>query len=287
MKQIDGFVIIDKPAGITSHDVVAKLRKVIGTRQIGHAGTLDPMATGVLVLGINNGTKFLQYIVSGKKRYQATIRLGEIRTTDDKDGEIIETKSVKNLNIETLKKELNSFLGEIDQVPSSVSAIKVDGKRAYQRVREGEAVKLEARKVNIFNIEILDIRVGEFVDLDIDVQCSSGTYIRAIARDLGAKLGVGGHLTSLRRSEVEPFTLKDVTDLEKPTIKPLAHSLSGLMPIRNVSTEERREISFGRKISFSDFSGVGIAQFDGEVIAIIENRDGGAQPLSVFMKESS
>lgn len=287
MKQIDGFVIIDKPAGITSHDVVAKLRKVIGTRQIGHAGTLDPMATGVLVLGINNGTKFLQYIVSGKKRYQATIRLGEIRTTDDKDGEIIETKSVKNLNIETLKKELNSFLGEIDQVPSSVSAIKVDGKRAYQRVREGEAVKLEARKVNIFNIEILDIRVGEFVDLDIDVQCSSGTYIRAIARDLGAKLGVGGHLTSLRRSEVEPFTLKDVTDLEKPTIKPLAHSLSGLMPIRNVSAEERREISFGRKISLSDFYGVGIAQFDGEVIAIIENKDGGAQPLSVFMKESS
>ena len=287
MKQIDGFVIIDKPAGITSHDVVAKLRKVIGTRQIGHAGTLDPMATGVLVLGINNGTKFLQYIVSGKKRYQATIRLGESRTTDDKDGEIIEAKSVKSLNIESLKKELNSFLGEIDQVPSSVSAIKVDGKRAYQRVREGEAVKLEARKVNIFNIEILDIRVGEFVDLDIDVQCSSGTYIRAIARDLGAKLGVGGHLTSLRRSEVEPFTLNDVTELEKPTIKPLAHSLSGLMPIRNVSTEERREISFGRKISFSDFSGVGIAQFDGEVIAIIENKDGGAQPLSVFMKESS
>lgn len=287
MKQIDGFVIIDKPAGITSHDVVAKLRKVIGTRQIGHAGTLDPMATGVLVLGINNGTKFLQYIVSGKKRYQATIRLGESRTTDDKDGEIIEAKSVKSLNIESLKKELNSFLGEIDQVPSSVSAIKVDGKRAYQRVREGEEVKLEARKVNIFNIEILDIRVGEFVDLDIDVQCSSGTYIRAIARDLGAKLGVGGHLTSLRRSEVEPFTLNDVTELEKPTIKPLAHSLSGLMPIRNVSTEERREISFGRKISFSDFSGVGIAQFDGEVIAIIENRDGGAQPLSVFMKEFS
>ena len=287
MKQIDGFVIIDKPAGITSHDVVAKLRKVIGTRQIGHAGTLDPMATGVLVLGINNGTKFLQYIVSGKKRYQATIRLGESRTTDDKYGEIIETKSVENLNIESLKKELNSFLGEIDQVPSSVSAIKVDGKRAYQRVREGEEVKLEARKVNIFNIEILDIRVGEFVDLDIDVQCSSGTYIRAIARDLGAKLGVGGHLTSLRRSEVEPFTLNDVTELEKPTIKPLAHSLSGLMPIRNVSTEERREISFGRKISFSDFSGVGIAQFDGEVIAIIENKDGGAQPLSVFMKESS
>ena len=287
MKQIDGFVIIDKPAGITSHDVVAKLRKVIGTRQIGHAGTLDPMATGVLVLGINNGTKFLQYIVSGKKRYQATIRLGESRTTDDKDGEIIEAKSVKSLNIESLKKELNSFLGEIDQVPSSVSAIKVDGKRAYQRVREGEAVKLEARKVNIFNIEILDIRVGEFVDLDIDVQCSSGTYIRAIARDLGAKLGVGGHLTSLRRSEVEPFTLKDVTELEKPTIKPLAHSLSGLMPIRNVSAEERREISFGRKISLSDFSGVGIAQFDGEVIAIIENKDGGAQPLSVFMKESS
>ncbi|NDC51632.1 MAG: tRNA pseudouridine(55) synthase TruB [Actinobacteria bacterium] len=287
MTRIDGFVVIDKPAGITSHDVVSRLRKVLGTRQIGHAGTLDPMATGVLVLGINNGTKFLQYIVSGKKRYQATIRLGESRTTDDKNGETISTKSVAGIKPEQIKNELSRFHGEIDQIPSSVSAIKVNGKRAYQRVREGEVVELKARKVQIFNIEVLEIRTGEFLDLDIDVTCSAGTYIRAIARDLGDRLGVGGHLTALRRSEVQPFTLNDVTDVDKPVVRPLADSLHGLMSQRNVSSDEKRDLSFGRTISPSEFQGPGVALFDGDVIAIIENKEERAQPLAVFMKESS
>ena len=278
-----GFVIIDKPAGITSHDVVAKLRKSLSTKRVGHAGTLDPMATGVLVCGINNATKFLDYIVQGKKRYQATIRLGQSTTTDDREGEVISTASPQSMSNEEIEKTLGRFVGTIMQRPSSVSAIRIDGKRAYERVRSGEEVHLPEREVRIYSLVVNEIRRGEFIDIDIDLECSAGTYIRSIARDLGEKLGTGGHLTALRRSEVAPFSLDDCSTLENPEVRSLVDSLIGVMPVRQVSPDEIRELRFGRTISKSDFSEVGIAVGNGdEVIAIIANRNESAQPLSVF-----
>ena len=285
----NGFVIIDKPAGMTSHDVVAKLRKILGTKKIGHAGTLDPMATGVLVLGINHGTKFLDYIVAGKKRYQGIIRLGQSTTTDDREGEVISTSTPLDLTDAQIKAELATMVGTIMQIPSSVSAIKVDGKRAYDRVRSGEVVELKPREITIHSIKVTSISRHEFVDLAVEVSCSAGTYIRAIARDLGKFLGVGGHLIDLRRTEVLPFTLSDCSSLENPVIEPLASAISKVLPSRIVNVDEIRDLRFGRTISGSEFSGVGVAYSDtNEVIAIIENQDHGAQPLTVFssVKES-
>ncbi|MBU6352723.1 MAG: tRNA pseudouridine(55) synthase TruB [Actinomycetales bacterium] len=283
MNSQHGFVIIDKPAGITSHDVVAKLRRTLGTKQVGHAGTLDPMATGVLVIGINNATKFLNYIVAGQKRYQGTIRLGQSTTTDDREGEITSQSQTNSVIDDQIRKSLESFVGTIQQVPSSVSAIKVDGKRAYDRVRNGESVELAPREITIHSLDILEIRRSDFIDIDIDVRCSAGTYIRAIARDLGAKLGVGGHLTSLRRSEVAPFTLEDCCSLDNPIVRDLARSISKVLPMRTIDDSEIRELRFGRMILASQFQGVGVAcSSANDVIAIIENREGGAQPLTVF-----
>lgn len=191
----DGFLVIDKPSGITSHDVVAQIRKVFGTKRVGHAGTLDPMATGVLVLGINNGTKLLQYITEGKKRYLATIKLGFATVTDDKDGVVLNLATISDIAKVTdveIKSNLVKMIGTIMQRPSSVSAIKINGKRAYDRVREGEVVELPGREVTIYNIEILEIsRPDDAIVIKIDVSCSAGTYIRAIARDLGDVLNVG------------------------------------------------------------------------------------------------
>ena len=278
-----GFVIIDKPAGITSHDVVAQLRKKLSTKRVGHAGTLDPMATGVLVLGINNATKFLQYITEGKKRYLGTIRLGQSTTTDDKEGEILTSNDVAAVDENKIKELLALQVGTIMQVPSKVSAIKIDGERAYDLVRQGKEVEIPAREVTIYSLNILEIRKSDFVDIDIDVECSAGTYIRSIARDLGEALGVGGHLFALRRSEVSPFTLNDCSALDNPQIRSLAESISSIMPIRHIDLQEIQELSFGRSLTKSDFAGIGVAIGpNGEVAAILENREYGAQPLAVF-----
>ena len=283
MTSTHGFVIIDKPAGITSHDVVVRLRRALGTKRIGHAGTLDPMATGVLVLGINNATKFLEYIVQGRKRYQGTIRLGQSTTTDDREGEIISSTAPTGVSDEQIRTELTRFVGTIMQAPSAVSAIKVDGKRAYERVRSGEEIELPEREITIHSIDILTINRGQFIDIEIDVACSAGTYIRAIARDLGRRLGVGGHLTALRRSEVAPFTIADCTDLDQPSIIPLAEGLDAVMKSRVVTPEEIVELRFGRAINASEFPEAGIAlSAEGEVIAIIENREQRARPITVF-----
>lgn len=278
-----GFVIIDKPAGITSHDVVAQLRKKLSTKRVGHAGTLDPMATGVLVLGINNGTKFLQYITEGKKRYLGTIRLGQSTTTDDKEGEILTSNDVAAVDENKIKELLALQVGTIMQVPSKVSAIKIDGERAYDLVRQGKEVEIPAREVTIYSLNILEIRKSDFVDIDIDVECSAGTYIRSIARDLGEALGVGGHLIALQRTEVSPFTLNDCSALDNPQIRSLAESISSIMPIRHIDLQEIQELSFGRSLTKSDFAGIGVAIGpNGEVAAILENREYGAQPLAVF-----
>ncbi len=278
-----GFLIIDKPSGITSHDVVAKLRRRLSTKQVGHAGTLDPMATGVLVIGINNATKFLQYIVTGRKRYQAVIRLGISTVSDDKDGEVISTADWREITDRDIESELNKFVGAIKQVPSSVSAKKIDGERAYDLVREGKPVELAPKEVTIDQINILSIRRNEHLDVDVDVICSAGTYIRAIARDLGAALKVGGHLIELRRTEVAPFSLEDSGDIESAAVLPLSSEISKFMKTRSLSFEEIAEIRFGRRIAESETQGpvAGVSP-SGDVVAILENREGKAQPVTVF-----
>jgi tRNA pseudouridine55 synthase len=283
MTKEHGFLVIDKPAGMTSHDVVAKLRRRLGTKQVGHAGTLDPMATGVLVVGINNATKFLQYVVTGKKRYLATIRLGISTVTDDKEGEVLETRDWKLIDDQSIVSALEKFQGKLMQIPSSVSAKKIEGERAYDLVRAGKTVELAAKEISIYELKVLEIRRGEFLDADIDVTCSPGTYIRSIARDLGSVLGVGGHLIALRRTEVEPFLLEDAGDIDSAKVLPLTDSISKVLPRRELGFDEVAELRFGRRIKRSLDEGpvVGVAP-NGEVAAIIENRDNQAQPLAVF-----
>ncbi len=192
------------------------MRRLAGTRKVGHAGTLDPMATGVLVLGVNRATRLLGHLMLTEKAYDATLRLGVATSTDDAEGEVTAVVSAAGVDEATIREALAEFVGDIEQVPTSVSAIKVDGKRAYQRVRDGETVELKARPVTIHELVVHEVRpAGDTVDVDVSVRCSSGTYIRAIARDLGARLGVGGHLAALRRTAVGPFALASARTLEQ------------------------------------------------------------------------
>ncbi|WP_280441687.1 tRNA pseudouridine(55) synthase TruB [Nocardia brasiliensis] len=218
MAGLGGLLIVDKDGGWTSHDVVAKCRKLLHTKKVGHAGTLDPMATGVLVLGVDRATKLLGLLTLTTKAYTATIRLGQATSTDDVEGEVLTTTPALHLADAEIAAHTAKLTGDIDQVPATVSAIKVDGERAYARHRAGEDVQLAARPVTVSRFDILgrrDVAAGEFVDLDVVVECSSGTYIRALARDLGAALGVGGHLTALRRTRVGPFTLEHARTLDE------------------------------------------------------------------------
>ncbi|MEV0720788.1 tRNA pseudouridine(55) synthase TruB [Asanoa sp. NPDC050611] len=212
----DGLIVVDKPGGMTSHDVVSRVRRLARTRRVGHGGTLDPMATGVLVIGVNKATRLLTYVIGADKSYLGTVRLGQTTVTDDAEGEVVSTSPAGAVGDDALVAAFAAQRGEIDQVPSAVSAIKIDGQRAYKRVRGGEEVALPARRVTISRLEVLDVRRhDEVVDVDIDVTCSSGTYIRAIARDVGVALGVGGHLTALRRTAVGGFTLAEARTLEQ------------------------------------------------------------------------
>jgi len=284
---MNGFLLVDKAAGMTSHDVVAKARKKCGTKRVGHAGTLDPMATGVLVLGVGNATKLLQYVVDGKKSYEATIKLGIATHTDDREGDVISTADSSHITEEQIRTELAKFVGTIMQRPSSVSAIKIDGKRAHQRVREGEVVDIPAREVTIFAIDIKAVRGTE---IDIAVTCSAGTYIRSIARDLGDALSVGGHLTSLRRTLVSPFTIDECADLESAEIIPTADGVARMLPTRTLTYEELIEIGFGRTIAASEVAGtVAALNQDGNFAALLENREFAgkelATPTLVAVKE--
>src|SRR5690625_3875630 len=215
---VSGLILVDKPAGWTSHDVVSRTRKIAGTRKVGHAGTLDPMATGMLVIGFNKATRLLTYIVDTTKTYRATIRLGHNTTTDDADGDIVQTRFANAVTSDHIHDAVTNLTGTIQQVPSAVSAIKIDGKRAYQRVRDGETVDIPAREVTIQRFSIDDIRRaddGKTIDLDIEVQCTAGTYIRALARDLGEALGTGGYLTALRRTAVGPYHIDDAVTIDQ------------------------------------------------------------------------
>ena len=279
---MDGFLLIDKAGGMTSHDVVAMARKRLDTRKVGHAGTLDPMATGVLVLGVGIATRLLTYITDGKKGYEATIFLGKSTHTDDKDGDLTFTAGpdvVTNISDEQIKVELNKFIGEIKQRPSSVSAIKIDGKTAHARVRAGESVEIAERDVSIYELVIKEIRhLPNAIEVDILVTCSAGTYIRAIARDLGAVLKTGGHLTYLRRTMVSPFVIDQCKQIKDADLIPISGVVEKLFPIRKLELAQSKEISYGRVIEQNLGEGV-FAALDnqGNFVALLENKLQGSQ----------
>jgi tRNA pseudouridine55 synthase len=285
----DGFLVVDKAPGMTSHDVVAVARKSLGTRKVGHAGTLDPMATGVLVLGFGNGTRLLQYITDGDKSYTATIILGAATVTDDREGEILTEADASQITDEQIKAGLAKMIGEIAQRPSSVSAVKVDGERAYDRVRAGEVFELAARTITISTLDILEIRhLGARIEIDIDVTCSAGTFIRAIARDLGSDLQVGGHLSALRRTRVAGFPISQAIsfeDLKAQSFSPLALAdvARATFQVRELALDEVQELSFGRPLQ-ANASDVIFAALspDDRLIALLKNESGKAKPIAVF-----
>jgi tRNA pseudouridine55 synthase len=288
----DGLVVVDKPGGWTSHDVVGRMRRLAGTRRVGHAGTLDPMATGVLILGIGQATRLLGYLALSDKDYDATIRLGISTTTDDAEGEVAEQRDAEGVSDADIGAAVAALTGDISQVPSSVSAIKVDGVRSYKRVRDGETVELKPRPVTVSRFELTERRGS---DLDVSVTCSTGTYIRALARDLGNALGVGGHLTMLRRTRVGGFGLdqaKTIEELEAElTVVPLAAAVDAAFARVDVSDDEATRIGHGQRlvldltaslVGAAKTQPTGVFAPDGRVVALVENRDGVAQPLCVF-----
>jgi tRNA pseudouridine55 synthase len=312
----DGFLVVDKPAGWTSHDVVGRVRRLAGTRKVGHAGTLDPMATGVLVVGVGRATRLLTYVVGADKAYDATIRLGVGTTTDDAEGEVVAAPGYAGGDDAALRAAVAGLTGDILQGPTAVSAIKVDGKRAYARVRAGEAVELAARPVTVSSFEVRAVRPGTVVEpvgttvaapepgvgnhpsrtvpvleLDLSVVVSSGTYVRALARDLGAALGTAGHLTALRRTRVGGHTVADARTLEAMEAQadadgvlatiPLAHAARAYLPSRTLSAEEARELGVGRWVAPSGREGtVAAVGPDGELVALLEDTRRQGRPLA-------
>lgn len=288
-----GLVVVDKPAGITSHDVVARVRRLAGTRKVGHAGTLDPMATGVLVLGVDRATRLLGHLMLTEKAYAATVRLGVSTGTDDAEGEVSATPGAAGVDEQQVRDALTGFVGDIEQVPTAVSAIKVDGKRAYQRVRDGEQVELEARPVTIHELVVHDVRRSsveglEVLDADITMRCSSGTYVRAVARDAGALLGTGGHLTALRRTAVGPYDLavaRTLDDLaEEFAVLPLAVAARAAFPAVDLDAQQARDVRVGRPLDLPLDTLTGVFDPDGEFLALYEPREGRARPVAVFVQ---
>lgn len=285
-----GLVVVDKPGGMTSHDVVGRCRRLFGTRKVGHAGTLDPMATGVLVVGVERATKILGLLTATAKSYSATIRLGEATTTEDAEGGVVQRVSAVGVTDAGIDDAVAALRGDIEQIPSAVSAIKVDGKRAYRMVREGETPELAARPVRIHRFEVLAVhrdRPDDVVDVDVEVDCSSGTYIRALARDVGGALGVGGHLTALRRTRVGDFGLEHAQTLEQLAEAPeLSYSLDEAclraFPRRDLTAAEAIDAGHGRPLAPAGIPGVyAAAAPDGTVMALLQ--DAGAKTKSVVV----
>ena len=306
---MSGLVIVDKPGDMTSHDVVARVRRLAGTKKVGHAGTLDPMATGVLVVGVEKATRLLGYLTLTEKEYAATIRLGQSTSTDDAEGEITGTApaadvSAAVLTQHQLNKAVAGLTGEIWQVPPAVSAIKVGGQRAYKLTRAGAAPELAARPVTVYQFTVTAVRrEAELFDVDATVRCSSGTYIRALARDLGAALGTGGHLTRLRRTRVGGYGVEDARTLaqlaDRFEVLPLAQAASAAFPRRNLSADEARRLANGGRLaaapstpqastgpqgSTAQASPGPTAAYapDGTLIALVTEESGQARPLVVF-----
>jgi tRNA pseudouridine55 synthase len=297
---LDGLVLVDKPAGWTSHDVVARTRRLAGTRKVGHAGTLDPMATGLLVLGVGRATRLLTYLVGADKTYTATIRLGATTVTDDAEGEVTAVADASGVPEEEVRAAVRALTGDLQQVPSAVSAIKVDGRRSYARVRSGEQVELAARPVTVHRFDVRALRrepqpdpaAGTLLDLDVEVDVSSGTYVRALARDLGAALGVGGHLTALRRTRVGPYRVEQARTLEQLAqdlrLLPLAEAARAAFPARELTEEQVRTVRYGQRLPATGAADaprpVGpVAGFapDGSLVALLEDRGDRARSLLV------
>ena len=288
---------------MTSHDVVARVRRLAGTRRVGHAGTLDPMATGVLVVGVERATRLLTYLVGASKTYLATIRLGASTVTDDAEGDVVtraDATAVAAVTPERIAAGVAALSGAILQVPSAVSAVKVDGKRAYARVRAGEQVELAARPVTVSRFDVLHVTPGlaalgpdgdgaPVVDVDVVVECSSGTYVRALARDLGAGLDVGGHLTALRRTRVGPYGLDRARTLpqleESFAVLALADAARAAFPARELSADEARRLAHGMRLpALGDAAGDPVAAFapDGTLVALVSEQGGTARPVLVL-----
>ena len=315
-----GLIVVDKPGGLTSHDVVARVRRLAGTRRVGHAGTLDPMATGVLVVGVEKATRLLGHLTLTDKEYQATIRLGQVTDTGDAEGTITSARPAGHLTLAQVQAAAAALTGEIQQVPPAVSAIKVKGRRAYQLAREGTPPVLEPRPVTVWSFTVQAVQAvraaqagssgpspdgspgappdggpGDLLDVDVEVRCSSGTYIRALARDMGDALGVGGHLTSLRRTRVGPYGLSVAHTLDELagelTVLPLAEAAAEAFPVRHLTAEQANSLSHGGRLpglaetAGPSETGGPVAAFapDGTLIALIQEKDGVARPLAVFV----
>ncbi|WP_166535015.1 tRNA pseudouridine(55) synthase TruB [Blastococcus xanthinilyticus] len=279
-----GLMLVDKPGGMTSHDVVARARRALSVRKVGHAGTLDPMATGLLILGVGAATRLLGYVGGSGKTYEATVRLGQATVTDDREGDVVTTTSTAGLDDAAVRAAFAAQTGPLQQVPSAVSAVKVDGRRSYDRVRAGEAVELAARSVTVHRLEVrrIDRPSPDLVDVDVTVECTAGTYIRAIARDAGAALGVGGHLTALRRTTSGSFTVAEAGTVEEsaaalvagggPGFLPLTDAARLLFPERSLTAEEARALGYGQRIPATGAAGTHAAvDPDGRLVALIED----------------
>ena len=279
-----GLLLVDKPGGMTSHDVVARARRALSVRRVGHAGTLDPMATGLLILGVGAATRLLGYVGGHDKTYEATIRFGQTTVTDDREGDVLTTTSAAAVSDDAVRAALAAQTGPLRQVPSAVSAVKVAGRRAYDMVRAGEEVRLEPRSVTVHRIDVHRITrpTSDLVDVDVTVSCSAGTYIRAIARDAGAELGVGGHLTALRRTSSGPFDIADAVAVEDaaaalvagggPGAIALATAAATLFPVRALTEAEATALGYGQRIEATGTPGLhaGVAP-DGRLVALVED----------------
>ncbi len=299
----DGILVVDKPQDWTSHDVVARARRLCATRKVGHAGTLDPMATGVLVLGVGRATRLLTFLVGCDKDYTATVRLGQGTLTDDAQGQVTSAPGAGGVERAALEAAIHALTGPIEQVPSSVSAIKVNGQRAYHRVRGGEEVDLAARAVVVSRFELLGTRAMDVdgipvLDVDVEVSVSSGTYVRALARDLGAALGCGGHLVALRRTRVGGFDLASahaLADLEahqghSMPVVPLADAARAAFPVREVSAAQARTLGFGQRLASADpgrSEPVAAISEDGTLVAMLDESGSSARSLVVFAPSTS
>ena len=291
-----GLLVVDKPGGLTSHDVVARVRRLAGTRKVGHAGTLDPMATGVLVVGVGKATRLLGHLTLSEKSYDATVRLGVATSTDDAEGEVLATADVGGLAEEAVRAAFDPFRGELQQVPSQVSAVKVDGRRAHRLARAGEQVTLAPRAVTIHELVVHRVVAGPtWVDVEVSLRCSSGTYVRAVARDVGAALGVGGHLVALRRTAVGPIGLSEavplaVLEAEGVSLLPMAEVASRFFPTVVVDEEQARAVGFGRPLAAELTADAPTAVLgpDGSFLALYRPGDQSdparplARPLAVF-----
>jgi len=299
-----GLIVVDKPGGLTSHDVVARIRRLAGTRRVGHAGTLDPMATGVLVVGVEKATRLLGHLTLTDKEYQATIRLGQATDTGDAEGTVTTGRPAGHLSLAQVQAAAAALTGEIQQVPPTVSAIKVAGRRAYQLTREGAPPVLKPRPVTVWSFTVqavqpaladspgaspADPAPGDLLDVDVEVRCSSGTYIRALARDMGEALDVGGHLTRLRRTRAGPYDLSAAHTLDELagqlTVLPLAQAAAAAFPVRELTADQARSLSHGGRLPGGGVETGPVAAFgpDGTLIALVQDKDGVARPLAVFV----